>query len=107
MYAQTQQAFSRGSWISRNPIASFFLLTCLFSWSIWFLAHVLSGADRYVFDSLVQIGSFGPALAAWFGAAAVHPKRIRTSPVSRVALFMLAYPVSLAIWWLGRPVMMD
>ena len=107
MYAQPQLILLMKSWILRNPITAFFLLTCLFSWSIWFLAPVLSGADRYVFDSLVQIGSFGPAFAAWLVAATSLPKRTRISPVSRVALLILAYPVSLAIWWFGRPVMME
>jgi hypothetical protein len=50
-FTQAQRTFSNASWISHNPIAAFFLLTCLFSWSIWFLAPVLSGEDRYVFDS--------------------------------------------------------
>ena len=95
------------SWISRNPIATFFLMTCISSWSIWLLASLLSGGDRYVFDSLAQIGSFGPAFAAWFVTAAMLPDHTRTATTSRVAIFIFAYPISLAIWWFGRPFMLD
>jgi membrane protease YdiL (CAAX protease family) len=82
------------------------LFALLASWSLWFLAPLFRGTDRYVFDTLIQIGSFGPACAAWVVAAAANPQPARTSPSRRAALFLLAYPVSLAIWWFGRPVMM-
>ncbi len=94
-------------WTQRRPVLVFSILTLLFSWPIWFLAPVVSGKDRYLFDTWVQIGSFGPAFAAWFVAVQVNPKPVRTSIFSRIRLFLLAYPVTFAIWWFGRPIMLE
>jgi hypothetical protein len=76
---KTRRVITEANLFVRHPIAAFFSFTLLLSWSIWFLAPVMSGADRYLFDSLVQIGSFGPAIAAWIVASLVNPKPTYTS----------------------------
>lgn len=100
------RSFILANWIQRYPVPAFFLLTLIISWSIWFLAPVWSGTDRYLFDTWVQIGSFGPAMAAWLVSAQMNPRPVRTSFASQFALFLLAYPITLAIWWYGRPIML-
>jgi membrane protease YdiL (CAAX protease family) len=95
------------AWFARHPVVVFVLLAFLISWLIWFLAPNWAGGDRYIFDSLVQIGSFGPAIAAWWVSAWLNPQPVRTSRPVKFGLFLLAYPVSLAIWWFGRPIMME
>jgi uncharacterized protein len=65
-YFMRQRFNNETKLITRYPLAAFFAITLLLSWSIRFLAPIMSEKDRYVFDSLVQIGSFGPALAIWW-----------------------------------------
>jgi membrane protease YdiL (CAAX protease family) len=94
------------SWITDNPMLAFLLITFFLTWSLWFMAPLISRDDRYVFDSLVQIGVFGPAFAAWIVSAVMNPQPVRTSTLRKISLFVCAYPISLGIWWLGRQVMM-
>jgi membrane protease YdiL (CAAX protease family) len=91
-------------WIQDHPVVTFVLLTFLYSWTVWFLVPVLSGKDENVFQTLIAIGAFGPAFAAWFVSAQINPKPARTSFSSRLVLFILAYPITFAIWWFGRTI---
>jgi membrane protease YdiL (CAAX protease family) len=88
--------------IQGHPVAVFFTLTFVLSWTIWFLTPALSGKDHNVFTTLISIGAYGPAFAAWFVAARMNPEPVRASFSSRIVLFILTYPVTFAIWWFGR-----
>lgn len=91
-------------WIQNHPGTAFFLLTFLYSWTIWFLVPELSGKDENVFKTLICIGTYGPAFAAWFVSSRMNPKPVRTPLSARIALFILAYPITFAIWWFGRTI---
>ena len=50
-----------GDWGRGHPVAGFFLLAYVMSWSLWSLASVTGAAVSFV---LVVAGGFGPAVAA-------------------------------------------
>lgn len=69
-----KQEFMRGSWLTRHPVTSFFILAYVIAWLLW-LPLILSKGNglgliplnsggAIFFLSLITLGSFGPALSA-------------------------------------------
>jgi membrane protease YdiL (CAAX protease family) len=50
---------SRREWVLRHPLSSYLLLAYVLSWSFWGIALIGGGM------SLLVVGAFGPAVAAW------------------------------------------
>jgi membrane protease YdiL (CAAX protease family) len=60
--------------LRRYPITTFFSLTLVISWGVWFsllLVPESNGSTRFL---LTIIGSFGPALSAFIVSATLHPE---------------------------------
>jgi membrane protease YdiL (CAAX protease family) len=78
-------------WLQSAPVAAFFLLTFIFSWSIWGLAPVLlPGAGRGLRIALHTVGLCGPTVAALVMSALLCGRQGVTSLLKQITHWRVA-----------------
>lgn len=78
---------------SRNLLI-FFTLTFIISWSIWFLAPLISFGDFYFLNYICLIGAFGPSLSAIIIASRLKSDRINNPKKKKWIIFCIIFIVS-------------
>jgi membrane protease YdiL (CAAX protease family) len=78
-------------WVHLSPVAAFFLLAFLVSWSIWGAARVLlPGASRELRVAVHTVGLCGPTVAALFLTGLLYGRRGVFDLLKRIARWRVA-----------------
>jgi membrane protease YdiL (CAAX protease family) len=91
------------SWIRHHPVLTFFILTFVINWLYWLLVPVFFGGSKELFDPLIQIGAFTPALIAMLVSAVLKPQTVKPMRLQRVLVFLMVFVLGCAIWWFWHP----
>ena len=86
------------AFIQRYDILLFFVLTFLFSWSIWFLSPYLP--DTHDWGRLSGIASAGPVIVSMFLSVLLRPGQDRSLVKRHFLVFAVAFAGAVGIGWL-------
>lgn len=88
--------------IRRNQLVTFFVLTFLFSWSIYLVAALSEFANQTVLSRLLLIAAFGPSLSAILVSTTITARTAAPLSKRRAVLFILVIAVATAVEWLDH-----
>jgi membrane protease YdiL (CAAX protease family) len=89
-------------WICRNQLVTFFVLTFLFSWSIYVLAALSEFGNQTVLSRLLLIAAFGPSLSAILVSTVITARTVAPLSERRAVLFILVIAFAIAVEWLDH-----
>jgi membrane protease YdiL (CAAX protease family) len=89
-------------WVCRNQVVAFFVLTFLFSWSIYLLAALSEFSNQTVLSRLLLIAAFGPSLSAILVSTVTTTRAAGQTHKKRVVLLILVIAFAIAVEWLDH-----
>ena len=90
----------RASFLQEHALTSYFLLAFFISWAFWFIEPSLRSRDSITAGCLIQLGSYGPILAAMFVSFVSASKQNRPRPWPRFLAGGLALSAAIFSNWL-------
>jgi membrane protease YdiL (CAAX protease family) len=89
-------------WICRNQVFAFFVLTFVFSWSIYLVAGLSEFSNQTVLSRVLLIAAFGPSLSAILISTVNSSQSATPMSGKRIVLFLLIFVFGAAIEWLDH-----
>lgn len=89
-------------WICHNQLVVFFVLTFVFSWSIYLVAGLAEFNNQTILSRAILIAAFGPSLSAILISAVSSSKGATPMSGKRIILFLIIFSFGAAIEWLDH-----